>query len=263
MHAHASTSGAHKPALAAQAFLTPARQSVEPLSEAQLGALFWIQGPAGRIAVRWKGKGPNVLLVHGWSGAGGDLAAFVQPLVDSGFRALTIDLPAHGQSDGDATSIPLAAQALLDVERAVGHLSAVIAHSVGAAVTIEALGVGLKAERAVLIGAPAHYINYARAVAQQAELDTDELHEMLAILRDRGIDVPAISAPTTAARLSQPALFIHSTDDRVVPIAEALESAAAWKGSRFMRVEGLGHRRVLQANRVIDAAISFISSTQE
>ena len=96
MSAMARTRSVLKPAAAAQAFITPPRQPTQTWAEAQLGDLFWIEGPSGRIATRRRGKGPQVLLVHGWGGTGGDLASFVHPLVDAGFRTLTVDLPANG-----------------------------------------------------------------------------------------------------------------------------------------------------------------------
>jgi hypothetical protein len=85
----------------------------------------------------------------------------VEPLIDAGFRALTIDLTAHGQSDGESASIPLCAQTLLDVQKRVRPPSAIIAHPVGTAVTVNAMGIGLQVGPVVLIGAPAHYVDYA------------------------------------------------------------------------------------------------------
>jgi pimeloyl-ACP methyl ester carboxylesterase len=259
MTAIARARSSPKAAAAAEAFVTPPRQRTETWAEAQLGDLFWVEGLSGRIAVRRHGKGPQVLLVHGWGGIGGDLAWFVQPLAAAGFRTLTADLPAHGQSDGDAMSIPQAAKALLEVERAVGHLHAVIAHSMGAAITVEAMGIGLNPDGVVLIGAPAHYINHAHAVAAQAGLDADAFEEMLAILKVHGIDVRDISTPKIAEHLTTPALFVHSTDDQVVPIADAIEASTAWRRSQLVSVQHLGHRRVLKAPSVINAAVTFCS----
>ncbi|MFP2912939.1 hypothetical protein ACLESD_49620, partial [Pyxidicoccus sp. 3LFB2] len=41
-----------------------------------------------RVAVWSWGEGPRVLLVHGWSGYGGQLTAFVAPLVEAGFSVV-------------------------------------------------------------------------------------------------------------------------------------------------------------------------------
>src|SRR5262249_19040364 len=39
----------------------------------------------------------TVLLVHGWNGHAGQMTRFVRPLVANGFRAVLLDLPAHGR----------------------------------------------------------------------------------------------------------------------------------------------------------------------
>ena len=43
---------------------------------------------------------PCVLLVHGWNGRGTQMAGFVAPLIEQGYRVLTLDLPGHGDSSG-------------------------------------------------------------------------------------------------------------------------------------------------------------------
>src|SRR5712691_2373566 len=58
-----------------------------------------------RIAVYDWGKGPTVMLVHGWSGRGAQLGEFVEPLSGAGYRVVAFDAPAHGHSDGRDTTI--------------------------------------------------------------------------------------------------------------------------------------------------------------
>ena len=97
----------------------------------------------------------------------------------------------------------------------------------------EALHAGLEAQRAVLVAAPAYYARHARGFAAAAGLDAEGTEAMLALLRRTiGIDVREISLPRRAPHLRQPALFIHSSDDRVVAIEDSLASAAAWPGAR-------------------------------
>src|SRR6266568_5919216 len=58
-----------------------------------------------RIAVVHWGKGPAVMLVHGWSGRGAQLGEFAEPLAGAGYRAVAFDAPAHGRSDGRDTTL--------------------------------------------------------------------------------------------------------------------------------------------------------------
>jgi pimeloyl-ACP methyl ester carboxylesterase len=244
-----------------QAFLTP-RPPRAPAPEFLRGAeRLEIHTPSGRVALQRLGTGPVVLLLHGWEGQAADLASFAPPLIAAGFQVLAMDLPAHGDSEGRQTNIPHSARALRAVVDMLGPLHAVIAHSVGSAVLAEALHAGLSAGRAVLIAAPAHYAGYARKVGALAGLDSAGIARLLELLREPlGIDIHEVSLPRRAAALRQPALFIHSADDRVVAIADSEASAAAWPGARHLRLDGLGHRRILQEPTVVDEALRFISS---
>lgn len=129
----------------------------------------------------------------------------------------------------------------------------------GAAILTEALYAGLAVQRAVLISAPAYYDSYARSFAATAGLDAEGTEVMLTLLYDAiDVDVHEISVPRCAPYLHQPALFIHSTDDRVIAIEDSLDSATAWPGASHLCVEGLGHWRILVNPAVVAAAIEFV-----
>ena len=74
-----------------------------------------------------------------------------------------------------------------------------------------------------------------RAFACQAGLGAAQTREMIDRLLDEGVDVNAYSAPMLARQLSQPALYVHSTDEHVVAIADAGAASAAWRGAPAAR----------------------------
>ncbi|HEY0844961.1 MAG TPA: alpha/beta fold hydrolase [Noviherbaspirillum sp.] len=247
----------HSIDVAASAFLTPARAPMvgkEPVPAGAPDRRF--ASPFGAIAGWVRGSGPSVLLVHGWSGTHVDLAGFVDPLVAAGRRVISIDLPAHGQSEGKMASIPDLARAILWVAEEIGPLDGVVAHSVGCAATGVALKQGLGAPRVVLIAPPARYAHFARAFARQAGVDPEAL---LAALRSRDIDIDSIDFPAMAPHLKSRALIIHSKDDQVVPFANGLSIAAAWQGAVLLERDGLGHGRILADTEAIAASVSFIT----
>lgn len=173
---------------------------------------------------------------------------------------LAIHLPARGGSSGTQTCIPHSTRELRTIIDAVGPLYAAIAHSVGSAVLVEAMYGGLQVNQAVLIAAPAHYEEYARAVATDVGLYAENTQAMLDLVSAHmEVDIAEVSIPHRVQSLHQAALFIHSTDDRVVSIDDSLTSAAAWPSARHMRVEGLGHRRILSDVSVVASAIEFIT----
>jgi pimeloyl-ACP methyl ester carboxylesterase len=251
------------PAHAARAFLTPRRPATVVPLDLPAGQRLRLPTAEAELAVLAAGNGPTVLLVHGWEGQASDLGAIAHALLAAGHRVVAVDLPAHGDSGGRRTSIPASARALLQAAPALGPLHAVVAHSVGSAVAITAMARGLAVGRAVLLAAPAHYADYARAFARQVGLDAVQAREMIDRLRDEGVDVDAHSAPVLARQLSQPALYVHSSDDRVVGIADAEAASAAWRGARLLRVDGLGHRRLLQDPEVVAAVTEFVTRSAE
>lgn len=247
------------PAQAARAFLTP-RPPRQRVPLVLPGARpIRIPTPEVELAALVAGQGPTVLLLHGWEGQASDLAAIGAELVAAGHRVVALDLPAHGDSGGRQASIPAMARALQHAAPAFGALHAVVAHSVGTAVTITAMAQGLAVPRAVLLAAPARYADFLQRFAAQVGLDRQGAAALAEHLLGEGVDVARIDSPHLVRTLTAAALYVHSTDDPVVPIADAEAACAAWPGARLMRVEGLGHGRLLAAPAVVDAVVHFVS----
>lgn len=54
------------------------------------------------------------------------------------------------------------------------------------------------------------------------------------------------------------ALILHDTDDRETPFTEGAQLAKGWAGSTFVATHGLGHRRILKDQGVVERAVAFI-----
>ena len=61
-----------------------------------------------------------------------------------------------------------------------------------------------------------------------------------------------------AARIATPGLVLHDRFDRAVPFTHGVAVAAAWPRSRFVALEGMGHRRVLDSPEVHETILTFI-----
>jgi len=210
----------------------------------------------GEVAVWHSGNGPAVLLVHGWSSTHTDMDAFVGPLLELGYRVVTLDLPAHGASAGATATMAEVSAAIAGVGARFGPLKGLVAHSFGCPSSATAIADGLAVERAVLVASPAYYEQFVRATAASAGVDPLEL---IGAFAARGVDVAALSLPKTAAALTVPALIFHSADDRVVDIRYGEAVAAAWPGSTFVPLAGLGHSRILRDPGVVRRAADFIA----
>jgi pimeloyl-ACP methyl ester carboxylesterase len=218
---------------------------------------FEIAGAYGPLACWRKGTGAPVLLVHGWEGRHGDLDAFVDPLVTSGRCVVALDMPAHGETPGSSATLLDWGQAIVDVAATLGPLDGIVAHSAGCPATALALQRGLATRCVVLISSPQRYEVFVRWFASEAGVEGDDL---IAAMLERGLDVHALDVRKIVPRTSLPALLLHSADDRVVDVRGAEEIAALWPGSRFERLDGLGHSRILRDPGVVERVLAFIST---
>ena len=215
-----------------------------------------------RVSVYTWGAGPAVLLVHGWSGRGAQLAEFVTPLVDAGYRVVTFDAPGHGRSDGHETSLLEVAEIIRSLAHEFAPMPVVIAHSFGVACALYALQSEPFARRFVALSPPATMTGLLQKFAVPLGLSRRTIELFRAILARRfGDDLwDRLSAATMARTMALPALVIHDRDDLDVPWTEGEAVANAWPGARFIRTEGLGHRRLLRHPAVIARVVEFIGT---
>ncbi len=211
------------------------------------------------LTYAWDGGGPTVVLVHGWNGGSGDLAAFIAPLRDAGRRVVAVDLPAHGRSSGRRLTLAAAVDAVDAVLRREPSVEAVIAHSFGVPATVLAAGRGAPLPRAVLISGPASMEPYLQRFEQVLRLDPSVRAAMRArirrVLDEGGLETMELTA--VAPRLAGRALVIHDRADREVPFLSAQALHRAWPGAELLATEGLGHRRILSDPAVIARAVRF------
>jgi len=246
--------------LALDLFATPRRPALSADPEAGIaGHRFTIEAGGKRLAAWDWGRGPTVILTHGWSGHSGQMAAFVGPLVRAGYYVVAFDHPAHGQSEGTRATYLDVAAALTAVARRVGPVHAVIGHSFGCTATILSLSRGLPVERAVLVAPPAESPTYARGFGRALGLTDARIEGMVErIRRAVGGDLSALDARHLVAGLSTRALVIHDEGDREVPFANGQAIAAAWPGAQLEAVKGLGHNRLLRDPAVVARAVEFV-----
>ena len=214
-----------------------------------------------RIAVYTWGDGPVVLLVHGWSGRGAQMGAFVEPLVAAGFRVIAFDAPAHDQSSGKDTNLPEVSAMILAMAHEHGPVHAVIAHSFGVVCTLNALNEGLRVARVVGISPPATIEGLVDKFATNLALPPPAIAAMRGYFEARfGTDLWTRFSPLRLASMARvPALIVHDDEDSDVSWQEGETLARAWPGAQFQRTHGLGHRRVLRDPDVIAQTVRFIS----
>ncbi len=246
-------------------FTAPPRMAPLPVPDGGEEFVVEAQGHAVHGRVWGDDAAPTVYLVHGWGGRGAQLAAMVDPLVDTGHRVVMIDMPAHGDSDHG----PVGPRRTHGVEFAkaldaafyrFGPAAAVVAHSMGTISTYLAMRFGwLGAERLVLI-----------APMVEAEPMFDAFQRALGFgprvrrAFDRAVDefvgVPLVEfdARVQAAHVDTlPTLVVTDRDDRQTPYAGVVDLAEKI-GAPLVTTQGLGHRKILRDPAVVEQVVGFV-----
>jgi pimeloyl-ACP methyl ester carboxylesterase len=243
-------------------FCRPPRNEPRPLEEAFLatGTRHTVQSEDQDVAVWVWSEGPVVVLAHVWGGRAGRFSALAQGLVDSGFRVVLFDAPAHGASMGSQASLPQFSRALRVVGDTMGPVHGLIGHSLGGAAVSLAMRDGLQARRAVLLAPPADVVLFSHAFAKHLRIPLRAHNAMRRNLEAR-LQIPweELHIPTLARAMTAPVLIVHDRDDPDVPYTHGEEIAAAWPGAELLTTSGLGHRAVLRDPAVIQRTVTFLS----
>jgi pimeloyl-ACP methyl ester carboxylesterase len=256
--------------LAFQLFLTPLRNyfPVCPRDEAMLGqaeARSLRHGRYRRQYLRtfsWGEAGrPTVLLLHGWMASASHMIAFVQPLLDAGFRVIAMDAPAHGRSSGLQTSMPEFGEAICLVARQLGPIDGIVAHSFGAASCLFLLHHKPHsiAVNSLVMLAPPSQVKQMMDIVIRALGGSDRLRAEMqrCFLRRYGNPVEHYAIENMVQTNALPGLVVHDQGDRLVDFAEGAAIAQAWPNAEFIATEGLGHGGILREPGILEEVVRF------
>ena len=242
-------------------FCTPKRHRVPDAEQAvtRTSRSFELVSDGLKIRGYSWGEGPRVVLLHGWEGRGSQLHTFVGPLMDAGFSVLALDAPGHGRSEGRTSGPVDFARALEALAREAGPLHAVIAHSLGSVATAFALEEGLRLSRVVLISPPATPSIFYRGLLEMLGFPQSALQPALdAFARRIGFAWERVNLKAMAARMRVPMLLIHDRGDRETRYEDGAAVARSWPGAELFSTDGLGHRRILKDETVVEKAVTFL-----
>jgi pimeloyl-ACP methyl ester carboxylesterase len=239
-------------------FLTPRPSVATPRDDELLGLGATLELTCGLAATSW-GAGPTVLLAHGWESRRSHWGAFVQPLLEAGFRAVAVDAPAHGDSPGTKANVLQYGKALVEIGGELGPLAGVVGHSFGAGASVIALHRGLMAERAVFISGPSSVVAVIERWGRHHGLPESDIPAFVRLVEwEVGEGVEFMDVTQIVPRLTTRALVVHDRNDKEIPLEEGLAVAAAWPGATMMVSERFGHRRIMLAREVVSSVIEFL-----
>ena len=212
------------------------------------------------------GKGPVVLLAHGWAGRATQLRKFIEALTSHGYRVVGFDGPAHGQSDGKSTNIVEFEVAFKRIYELVGVPEAIICHSFGGGAALFAAMNGLPVKKLINIASPtiADEIirTYLRAI--NGSWETGKFFKRY-VLRTYGKSFEEFTALHFISNMQQAIdiLLIHDENDEEVTIDHAKALMSLYPNAKLFQTAGLGHTRILKDDAVIARTVTFIRENRQ
>ena len=202
----------------------------------------------------------KVLLVHGWSGRGTQLVKIADELLKMGYMTISFDAPAHGKSKGNLSIMIEFIASILEIEKQYGPFEFAVGHSLGGMSVLNAIKQNLQVKKAVIIGS--------------GDIIQDIIDDFICKLQLRpeygiklrnhfeakfGGKMDDYSAYKAATEIKIPVLIMHDKDDDDVSVKAAYHIHEHLHGSELVITEGLGHRKILGDEAVIDKIKEFIS----
>ena len=240
----------------------PSAEARRALSKAERLSLPFLRE---QLAIYSWGKGPTVLLLHGWAANAGSMRHLIDPLVQAGFRAMALDAPAHGASPGRMTNLVEYGAAIQAAVEQYGPVRAIFAHSFGAlaALLLLAEKPELAVEAVIVNNPPGEIRSLLELFAAELDLPA-HLRRALSdhIETHYGKPVDYYSLQKHAGSLDLPGMLIVDPQDRLAKFESMQAFAAQWLGVRLVVKEGLGHQGALRDANVIQEAVSFIQALE-
>lgn len=216
-----------------------------------------LQHGARTIPLYSWGQGPVILGVHGWAGAGIQFGAWVNPLVEAGYRVVLFDAPAHGRAQGESTNLFEMAEVVARVAASVGRVHGVLAHSIGCIAAARAIADGLKPDYLVMLAPPVSLTAVMDNLGRQLGLSQDVLAVHLQLMEERfgksvweQLDLEALSRT-----LTQRGLMVIDDDDTSISPDESERVFNNWENANVLRTRSLGHHRLLWSPMVVDTVL--------
>lgn len=202
----------------------------------------------------------TLLFIHGWTGRGTQIAYYIKKLNAIGYRVISFDGIAHGKSPGTQTSAFEMTDVVLALNKHYGEFDAAITHSFGGMILAYAISLGLKIDHAVMICPPTGFQIILKNFQHILDLPDNV---MQAVIRKsfatHGQNIrDAIDTVNNVKNLKCKGLVLHDEGDSDISWHSGKEIAEAWPKAKFIKTSGLGHRRIIRDEDVINQIIDFL-----
>jgi pimeloyl-ACP methyl ester carboxylesterase len=209
----------------------------------------------------WKGDGPTILLNHGWESNSFRWKYLIEPLQKLDYNIISIDAPAHGNSDGTLfTAVKYSRIIKATIE--LYNPEIIVAHSVGAMATIfqESSNRHDCIKKIVLLGSPNKLEVIMQGYQSLTGFNNSVYNSLNKSLKTKfGFHIEEFNTADFAKKIDVPTLVVHNPNDIIVPYEAMEEIATAMPHATTYTSQTGGHS--LYTQEVIDKVIAFIGES--
>lgn len=201
----------------------------------------------------------TALLIHGWEGRAGNFAAIVDILIQNKYHVVAYDAPSHGKSSIKKTSMFEFAE-FIESQFADLKPQVIISHSFGSVNTARIFrnNPEFNLDMWIMVTTPHNFLSRVNGISDHFGIKSKAKNELIKrIQNDTNEDINHINMATYCQELSnvKNTVIVHSKTDKVLPIEGAREVAKAFKRSRLIELDNLGHYSILwsdELKKIID-----------
>lgn len=210
---------------------------------------------------RWKGKGPKILLVHGWSGRATSMYFIIEKLIENNYDVYSFDAPAHGNSSTSTSNIPEFIACIKELSSSIKSFNGIIGHSGGAFASIYYTSIYKnKLKKLVLISPFNSVYELFHGFFEQINVSKKVGDLMISFYSKKtGIMIDEdLSVHKFARLLKSETLIIHDENDKEISIQNSKLIKSNIKNIQTYFTKGLGHRRILRNESVTKKILDFL-----
>ena len=205
-----------------------------------------------------------VLHSHGFLMTAATILNFVQPLLRAGFKVITWDHCAHGESGGETADMRVWMQTILTIARRNAPLSGIVGFSVGGTAALMACAQNpeIRATALCCLNPPTQtatmlskFLDFHGCNAELFSLIPRASLRKGILLPEHLPDVLSTNNQLSTTKV----LIVQDRQDTIASVQEAKWLAAKLPQSELQFTQGLGHTGALSDRDVIQAAAEFMT----
>ena len=239
----------------------PMERETPVLSQAQKSFVY-IQGLDKNVfCYHWQGKGTKIMLMHGWSGRATNFFKIIEKLIHLDCDIYAFDAPAHGKSRGVTTNLPEFILTLETLLNLWGPFEALLGHSGGGFSSAHVCANYTEIKKLILISPFDKSMDLFENYFDLIGLGKKARKLMLDYFFTKtNKKISEFSTTFSARSIQANTLVIHDENDSEVALSNSVNIYKNLKNGRLIITKGLGHRRILRDDRVVDQIFNFLNN---